>query len=495
MRESGCDAVKLEGGVEIIETVRKIIDTGIPVMGHLGLIPQSIRQFGSYAVRAKEEAEARKLINDAHALEEAGCFGVVLEKIPAKLSAEVSASLSIPTIGIGGGMCDGQVLVVDDVMGKNKGFVAGATDTGHEGDSGSFAICADSHRLDWQLIQDFAYLAIHDMTVVGKTLVEAFYGKPVAYSYFVGESTGGQQGIMEAQRYPEDYDGILSGCPAINWPRFIPAELWPQIVMCQESNYVSAAKLRAVTQAVIEACDEEDGVKDGVIDDPIACTWNPEQFVGKSVGNEVFTRKDAEVVRKIWDGPRSISGKRLWYGLNRGSDLTALAATSGSPLKGSAFPVSMEWFRYFLTLNPGLEVKDIDYSTYELLFNQSVEEFSEVIGTDNPDLSKFKQRNGKLLILHGLSDHLIPSQGSIEYYEKVQRYMGGENKVSDFARLFLLPGLDHGFNGNAPKPHRQLVLLIEWVEKGITPKYLPVELKDAQGNIECNKNIYPYKKN
>lgn len=122
MRESGCDALKLEGGVEIIETVKKIIDTGIPVMGHLGLTPQSIRQFGSYAVRAKEEAEARKLINDAHALEEAGCFGVVLEKIPAKLSAEVSASLSIPTIGIGGGMCDGQVLVVDDVMGKNKGF-------------------------------------------------------------------------------------------------------------------------------------------------------------------------------------------------------------------------------------------------------------------------------------------------------------------------------------------------------------------------------------
>lgn len=122
MQESQCDALKLEGGSEIIDTVRKIIETGIPVMGHLGLTPQSIHKFGTYAVRAKEEKEARKLLEDARKLEEAGCFGVVLEKIPARLSAEVSASLSIPTIGIGGGMCDGQVLVVDDMMGKNKGF-------------------------------------------------------------------------------------------------------------------------------------------------------------------------------------------------------------------------------------------------------------------------------------------------------------------------------------------------------------------------------------
>lgn len=122
MQEAQCDAVKLEGGIEIIDTVKAIINAGIPVHGHLGLTPQSINKFGTYAVRAKEEAEAKKLISDAHALEEAGCFAVVLEKIPAALSAQVSAELTIPTIGIGGGMCDGQVLVVDDMLGKNKGF-------------------------------------------------------------------------------------------------------------------------------------------------------------------------------------------------------------------------------------------------------------------------------------------------------------------------------------------------------------------------------------
>lgn len=122
MQRTGCDALKLEGGAEIADTVRHIIETGIPVMGHLGLTPQSIHRFGGYGLRAKEEKEARKLMSDAILLEEIGCFGIVLEKIPASLSATVSKRISIPTIGIGGGPCDGQVLVIDDMLGKNAGF-------------------------------------------------------------------------------------------------------------------------------------------------------------------------------------------------------------------------------------------------------------------------------------------------------------------------------------------------------------------------------------
>lgn len=123
IQESGCDALKLEGGVEILDTVKAILNAGIPVMGHLGLTPQSIHKFGTYAVRAKEEAEAEKLVSDAHALEEAGCFAIVLEKIPAALAARVTSELSIPTIGIGaGGATDGQVLVVQDMLGMNQGF-------------------------------------------------------------------------------------------------------------------------------------------------------------------------------------------------------------------------------------------------------------------------------------------------------------------------------------------------------------------------------------
>jgi len=123
MKESGAHAVKMEGGTEILESITRILAAGIPVMGHLGLTPQSIYKFGTYTVRAKEEAEANKLKTDALALQEAGCFGMVLEKIPAKLAQEVSGSLNIPTIGIGaGGACDGQVLVIHDMLGLNKGF-------------------------------------------------------------------------------------------------------------------------------------------------------------------------------------------------------------------------------------------------------------------------------------------------------------------------------------------------------------------------------------
>ena len=122
MQETGCDALKLEGGVEIIETVRRILEAGIPVMAHLGLTPQSINKFGTYAVRAREEAEAAKLLSDARLLDEAGCFGLVVEKIPAALTQKVADTIHIPVIGIGGGPADGQVLVIDDMLGKNKDF-------------------------------------------------------------------------------------------------------------------------------------------------------------------------------------------------------------------------------------------------------------------------------------------------------------------------------------------------------------------------------------
>lgn len=123
MKESGCDALKLEGGIEIIDTIKRILDAGIPVMGHLGLTPQSINKFGTYAVRAQEEAEAAKLISDAKALADIGCFAVVLEKVPASLAARVSQEISIPTIGIGAGNgTDGQILVVADMLGMTQGF-------------------------------------------------------------------------------------------------------------------------------------------------------------------------------------------------------------------------------------------------------------------------------------------------------------------------------------------------------------------------------------
>src|SRR5580765_5846372 len=205
----------------------------------------------------------------------------------------------------GGGFLGGHPASLREPV--SRGFSAGATDTGHEGGSGKFALDSDG-RQNWQAIIDNAYLGIHEMTVLGKALTKAFYAKAPRYCYFVGGSTGGRQGLMEAQRFPDDYDGIISACPAINWHRFVPACLWPEVVMLSMSNFVSKAKLDAATAAAIAACDTDDGVKDGVIDDPFRCSYDPKALVGTEVGNETFTAADAEVVRKIWQGPRAQDG-------------------------------------------------------------------------------------------------------------------------------------------------------------------------------------------
>lgn len=391
----------------------------------------------------------------------------------------------------GGGFSGGSVNSLRGAV--LQGFATGATDTGHPGGSGSFAL-APNGRLNWQEIRDNAYLGIHDMTVVGKALVQAFYGKPARRSYFVGGSTGGRQGLMEAQRYPDDYDGIVSGCPAINWHRFLPADLWPQAVMQDARNFVSKAKLDAVTAAAIAAWDEKDGVRDGVVDDPIACSWDPGAFVGTTVGDATFTEADADVLRQIWQGPRGDGGRFLYYGMSRGTDLSAVAGTAGTPLAGKPFGIALEYFRYYLVQDPKWDAATLTRGEFELLWNQSAEQYGAVIGTDDPDLSRFRNRGGKIIITHGLLDHQIPAQGSIEYYQRLQRVMGGAERTAEFARLFLMPGLDHGFRGPAPSvpPAALLDAIMRWVEEGQAPDQLDGQLRDKDGKIIRTRPLFPY---
>ncbi|HYA79249.1 MAG TPA: tannase/feruloyl esterase family alpha/beta hydrolase [Candidatus Nitrosopolaris sp.] len=357
-----------------------------------------------------------------------------------------------------------------------QGFVAGATDTGHPGMTGSFGLDANG-RLNWQAIENNAYLGIHDMTVVGKALTKAFYGKAPRYSYFVGFSTGGRQGLMEAQRYPEDYDGIVSGCPAINWHKFVLASLWPQVVMGSSSNFVSSAKLNAATAAAIAACDAMDGVTDGFIEDPSRCTYDPKALVGTQVGGSTFTEADADVIRKIWEGPRAHDGTFLWYGLSRGADLSALAGAR-------PFPIPMDWVRYFLVQDPTWDVSNLTPAEFELLFKQSVEEYGAVFGTDNPDLPQFRDHGGKLIIMHGQADQLIMTQGTIDYYKRVMQQMGGRKKVMQFARLFLIPGAGHG-NGGVGNGGVDAV--IRWVEQGVAPDKLI-----NRGPKDRTRPLFPY---
>jgi feruloyl esterase len=376
-----------------------------------------------------------------------------------------------------------------------QGFAAAATDGGHAGGSGSFALHA-SGRLNWQEIRDFAYLGIHEMTVVGKALSQAFYGKAPRFSYFVGSSTGGRQGLMEAQRYPADYDGIFSGCPAINWSSMVPSTLWPQVVMHDTKHLVSKEKLEAVTAAAIAACDRDDGVSDGVVDDPSRCTWDPKAFVGTTIGDSTFTDEDANVVRRIWAGPTGHEGRFIWHGLSRGANLVATAGTEGMPLRAKPFGIAVDWFRYFLMRSPGFDGSDMNGAEFELLVDQSVELFDPIFSANDPDLSAFRYRGGKLIVMHGLSDQLIPHGGTIDYYEHVQKQMGGAARTAEFARLFLVPGVDHGFRGAgaAPSINRVFLSLIAWVEAGKIPDQLLGEARDPAGKVIRTRPVFPYPK-
>jgi Tannase and feruloyl esterase len=347
----------------------------------------------------------------------------------------------------------------------SQGYAAGATDTGHEGGSGSFALDANG-RLNWLLIRDNAYLGIHEMTVMGKRLSEAFYGRAPQHSYFNGCSTGGRQGLSEAQRYPADYDGILSGAPAINWTKLHVEQMWGNVVMQQLNDLVPQCKFATAQAAAVAACDGADGVKDGVIENPRACTYDPKALVGTSTACGDFTATDAEVIRRIWQGPRRQDGSFLWYGLQRGGDFSGLS-TAGRPS-----PITLDWWRYFLTQNPQWDWRTLTPALYEQYWDQSVEEFSAVLATDNPDLSAFRDRGGKLVLWHGWSDQLIYPEGTIDYYQRVQKQMGGADATSQFARLFLAPGVGHCGGGPGPAPAGQFDAVVRWVEQGQAPETL-----------------------
>jgi Tannase and feruloyl esterase len=414
------------------------------------------------------------------------------------LGDKVRIWIAIPTSGWngrfmgngGGGFAGGNAFGVNQPVAL--GFAAGATDAGHEGASGSFALDS-SGRLDWQSIRNFAHVGIHEMTVTGKALTEAMYGVAPRFSYFNGCSTGGRQGLMEAQRYPQDYNGILSGAPAINWNRFHIQHLWGPVVMNASNNPVAGCKLSAATAAAIAACDNIDGVKDGVIEDPKRCSYDPKALVGTSAGEcGAFTDADVNVIRKLWEGPRRQDGGFLWYGLPRGSDLNALWTSRGAPLRPQPFGISMDWFRYFLTQDPKFDGNTVAPAAYERFWDQSVEQYGTVIATDNPDLAAFRDRGGKAIVWHGWADQLISAEGTVDYYTRIQQQMGGAKKTSEFIRLFMAPGVGHCGGGVGPAPAGQLEALLAWVENGKAPETLTATRRDQSGTVTRSRPLCAY---
>ncbi|MFJ5921160.1 tannase/feruloyl esterase family alpha/beta hydrolase [Kitasatospora sp. NPDC092948] len=365
-----------------------------------------------------------------------------------------------------------------------QGYAAGTTDAGVDtsGLDSSWALNGQG-RVDTALLENFASRSVHELAVVGKQVVDGAYAHTAFHSYFNGCSTGGRQGYMEAQRYPTDFDGINADAPAVNWNQFEVASLWPQVVMNEQHTYPTACEFNLFNQAALKACDKLDGVADGLIGDPNRCDFDPRRLIGAKVvceGKEyTIGAADAEVVRRIWDGPRDSDGRRLWYGLPIGADFLPLAAstTADGVTTGSPFVVPAQWVANFVQKQPGYSAANLTYPQFAEIFKKARAEFDPVIGTRDADLSAFRRAGGKLLTWHGDADQLIPTRGTVDYRKRVEDRMGGSAKVDDFYRVFLAPGVSHCALNDVD----DLAALTAWVEQGKAPDVLHATLPTADG--------------
>jgi pimeloyl-ACP methyl ester carboxylesterase len=366
-----------------------------------------------------------------------------------------------------------------------QGFAAASTNAGLSGDPVNPGLWAlkDNGKVNWDLLTNFGSRSVHDLAIVGKATTAKYYGVAAKYSYWNGCSTGGRQGLVAAQKYPNDFDGILAGSPAINWVEYVVAEHWPQVVMNEARAFPSPCELDGVVQSAVAACDELDGVKDNVVTNLAQCKFDPFKAVGSKVqcdGKDVtITQSVASVVSKIWNGPKTTTGAHLWYGLPVGALMDYLANSTfvNGTRVGNPFFVSDTWIRYFLEANPNFDSSSVNSAELSVLFSESSRRYAEAIDSACPDLSGLRKSDGKLLVWHGEADPIIFPQGTIKYRQNVERALGGAAKVDNFFRLFLAPGVDHCGQGLTPGaiPSDPFGALVSWVEKGIAPDMLTAE--------------------
>lgn len=401
--------------------------------------------------------------------------------------------------GVGGGGYAGSISSL--VSALNAGYASASTDTGHAGGSGTFVLNPDG-SLNFGLAVDFATRSLHQLARQTKFVIDAFYGKPPLFSYWNGCSTGGRQGLIEAQDHPDDYDGIWAGSPAVSFDRLSDAQLWPAVVMNLEVGGagVSQAKLNNATAAAVAACDALDGVVDGVIGDPRQCHFHPATLIcgapdAPTDPTLCLTPQEATAIWKIWDGPREVdrkgrpNGPRLWHGLERGASIGTLGNTSATAIL--PFSIPNVWFEDWLEQNPSFDWHTITYPTFEHDFFFSERRWTDILASDHADLSRFRRHGGKVIITHGWADQIIPSMNSVDYYNHVLEDERNGPHVKDFARLFMLPGMAHCGGGNGPNVFDAFDAVINWRETGVAPEQI-IASKVVSGVTVETRPLCPY---
>ena len=379
------------------------------------------------------------------------------------------------------------------------GWAVGSTDGGHQSadwHDASWTLHEDG-TINWNLLENFAYRSVAELIVIGKAIMEQYYGKKPHHTYWSGCSTGGRQGYTIAQRSPGLVDGILATAPAIGFVRLLTAGFWPQLLMRTRNIFMSNCELEFVRQKAIEHCDVLDKVCDGILEDPEQCDFDPWTLVGEVISCPsdtpvYFTQDMAQLVADFRQGPKLRLGSNVPSGLAYGIPWTTLANISTTDGVRSIAPhlASASWLQNVMLRNPNYTLTNLDETTWSTLFSQSMYEFGSLLNADNPDLSTLRDSGTKLMTWHGLDDEMIPVQNTIDYRKRVESIMGGPREVDKYYRLFLAPGVEHCVpDGKGPYPKDALKALVDWVERDIPPKILAAERPCDYSNPKQNHTI------
>lgn len=375
---------------------------------------------------------------------------------------------------VGNGAWAGSISYRDLATAVTAGYAAASTDTGHTETTAVFAV---GHP---EKLIDFAYRAVHEMTLAAKDIIVAFYGNGPVRAYFNGCSTGGRQALAEAQRYPVDYDGIVAGAAA-NYPSHLQgAQVWTTKITHEDDGYIPPAKYPLIHNAVLEACDALDGVKDRVLEDPRRCHFDPQTIVCKgSDAPTCLTPAQVEVARKIYAGP----GASLFPGLERGSELGWATLSGPQPMALAA-----ETYQYLVFKNPKW-----NYLTFDAKRDMAIAD--KVIGPTmnsiDPNLKPFFEHGGKLLMYHGWADPSIAPQNSVNYLTSVEDAVGGKAAAADSIRLFMVPGMGHCAGGDGTDDFDKIGTIATWVETNQAPDSIRAAHK-TKGVVDRTRPLCPY---
>jgi Tannase and feruloyl esterase len=360
------------------------------------------------------------------------------------------------------------------------GYAVASTDTGHEGkgDDGTYAL---GHP---EKVIDFGYRAVHEMVMKSKAIVAEYYSRTTKYSYWNGCSTGGRQGIEDLQRYPADFDGVIAGAPAIN-PRSAAQVMWvAQAVHKDEASFIPASKFPVIQKAVLNACDASDGVKDGVLENPTRCKFDPNAILCKGAdGPDCLTSAQVETARKIYSpavNPRT--KERIFPGFEPGSEKGWGFAASAQPPQ-----LTLTGLRNRVFKDPNWDYKTFNFDSDVALLDRE----SQAVNAMEPNLRPFFSHGGKLLQYHGWNDNLIAPENSVNYYNSVADTLGGASKVNDSYRLFMVPGMAHCRGGDGTDRFDVISAMEQWVEKGKAPDSI-IAKRYAGDQVDRTRPLCPY---